>query len=377
MSEATVLAVGDVILGEAEPHRFFAPAASILQAGDAVIAHVETPYTREGIQMPLEVPSGAGDPARLSALPAAGFNLATIAGNHAYDQGLPGVRDTIATLRSLGLQTTGTGLNIAEARQPAFLERKGIRFGLLSYNAVGPRASWAGPAKAGAAYVDVMTHYEQEYATPGGPGRIYTFVEPESLEAMEHDIEALRPQCDILIVAFHKGVGHTRAEIASAEKQLTHATVNAGADIVVGHHAHICKGVEVYKSKPIFHGLGNFVTPSLSLSTDPAKNNSPERLAWAKRRKKLFGFEPDPNMPNYSFHPESRNTMIAKVVVSREGVVRASFVPCYIDQQVRPVPVSRENGGQAVFDYMAGIAAEVGLKTEFAWNEDGTEVVVS
>lgn len=377
MSEATVLAVGDVILGEADPARFFAPASSILQAGDAVIAHVETPYTREGIQMPLEVPSGAGDPERLSALPAAGFNLATIAGNHAYDQGLPGVRDTIATLRSLGLQTTGTGLNIAEARQPAFLERKGIRFGLLSYNAVGPRASWAGPAKAGAAYVDVMTHYEQEYATPGGPGRIYTFVEPESLEAMEYDIEALRPHCDILIVAFHKGVGHTRAEIASAEKQLTHATVNAGADIVVGHHAHICKGVEVYKGKPIFHGLGNFVTPSLSLSTDPAKNNSPERLAWAKRRKKLFGFEPDPNMPNYAFHPESRNTMIAKVVVSRDGVVRAGFVPCYIDQQVRPVPVSRENGGQAVFDYMAGIAAEVGLKTEFAWNEDGTEVVVS
>lgn len=377
MSEATVLAVGDVILGEADPDRFFAPASSILQAGDAVIAHVETPYTREGIQMPLEVPSGAGDPERLSALPAAGFNLATIAGNHAYDQGLPGVRDTIATLRSLGLQTTGTGLNIAEARQPAFLERKGIRFGLLSYNAVGPRASWAGPAKAGAAYVDVMTHYEQEYATPGGPGRIYTFVEPESLEAMEYDIEALRPQCDILIVAFHKGVGHTRAEIASAEKQLTHATVNAGADIVVGHHAHICKGVEVYKGKPIFHGLGNFVTPSLSLSTDPAKNNSPERLAWAKRRKKLFGFEPDPNMPNYAFHPESRNTMIAKVVVSGDGVVRAGFVPCYIDQQVRPVPVSRENGGQAVFDYMAGIAAEVGLKTEFAWNEDGTEVVVS
>lgn len=377
MSEATVLAVGDVILGEADPDRFFAPASSILQAGDAVIAHVETPYTREGIQMPLEVPSGAGDPERLSALPAAGFNLATIAGNHAYDQGLPGVRDTIATLRSLGLQTTGTGLNIAEARQPAFLERKGIRFGLLSYNAVGPRASWAGPAKAGAAYVDVMTHYEQEYATPGGPGRIYTFVEPESLEAMEYDIEALRPHCDILIVAFHKGVGHTRAEIASAEKQLTHATVNAGADIVVGHHAHICKGVEVYKGKPIFHGLGNFVTPSLSLSTDPAKNNSPERLAWAKRRKKLFGFEPDPNMPNYAFHPESRNTMIAKVVVSGDGVVRAGFVPCYIDQQVRPVPVSRENGGQAVFDYMAGIAAEVGLKTEFAWNEDGTEVVVS
>ena len=101
MSEATVLAVGDIILGAPDPASFFAPSTRTLQAGDAVIAHVETPYTREGIQMPVDVPSSAGDPGRLSALPAVGFNLATIAGNHAYDQGLPGVRDTIATLRSL------------------------------------------------------------------------------------------------------------------------------------------------------------------------------------------------------------------------------------------------------------------------------------
>jgi poly-gamma-glutamate synthesis protein (capsule biosynthesis protein) len=377
MSEATVLAVGDIILGAPDPARFFGPSTSTLQAGDAVIAHVETPYTREGIQMPVDVPSSAGDPARLSALPSVGFNLATIAGNHAYDQGLPGVRDTIATLRSLGLETAGTGLTLAEARQPAFLERKGVRFGLLSFNAVGPRASWAGPAKAGAAYVDVMTHYEQEYATPGGPGRIYTFVEPDSLEAMEHDIEALRPQCDIAIVAFHKGVGHTHAEIASAEKHLTHAAVNAGADIVIGHHAHICKGIEVYRGKPIYHGLGNFVTPSEQLSDDPRKNTSPERLAWAKRRKKLFGFEPDPSMPNYLFHPESRNTLIARIVVSSQGVVQAGFVPCYIDRQVRPMPVTRDDGGQPVVDYLSGITAEVGFKTQFAWSEDGTQVIVS
>lgn len=376
MTEVTVLAVGDIILGEPDPERFFEPSQAALRSGDAVIAHVETPYTLEGIQMPVDVPSGAGDPARLSALPGAGFNLATIAGNHAYDQGLPGVRDTIATLRSLGIQTAGTGLNLTEARAPAFLDRKGVRFGLLSYNAVGPRASWAGPAKAGAAYVDVMTHYEQEYATPGGPGRIYTFVEPDSLEAMEHDIEAMRSQCDVAIVSFHKGIGHTHAEIASAEKHLTHAAVNAGADMVFGHHAHICKGIEIYHGKPIYHGLGNFVTPSQSLSDDPRKNNSPERLAWAKRRKKLFGFEPDPNMPNYSFHPESRNTLIAKVVLSSDGDFRASFIPCYIDKDVRPVPVTRDNGGQSVVDYLAGITAEVGLETQFAWNAAGTEVEV-
>ncbi|MCA1644663.1 MAG: CapA family protein [Chloroflexi bacterium] len=228
-NELTLLAVGDILLDEENPDRFFVHAAPHLRAGDVVIAHIESTYTHEGVQMPFEVPSPAGDPARLSAIPAAGFNLATIAGNHAYDQG---------------------------------------------------------PNGAGAAFVNVMTHYEQEHATPGGPGRIYTFVEPGSLEAMERDIEDLRARCDVLVVAFHKGIGHTRATVASAEKQLTHAAINSGADVVVGHHAHICKGIEVYRGKPIYHGLGNFVTPGRSLSVDPTENQSAERLLWAKRRRR-------------------------------------------------------------------------------------------
>jgi hypothetical protein len=377
MDRLTLLAVGDIMLGEEDPDRFFVHTAPVLRTGDVVIAHIESTYTHEGIDMPFEVPSAAGDPARLSAIPAAGFNLATIAGNHAYDQGPTGVRDTMGTLRGLGVATAGTGMNLAEARQPAEIDKRGLRVALLSYNAVGPRESWAGAKKAGAAYVNVMTHYEQEYATPGGPGRIYTFVEPDSLEAMEHDIEALRARCDVLVVAFHKGVGHTRATIASAEKHLTHAAINAGADVVIGHHAHICKGIEVYRGKPIYHGLGNFVTPGRSLSTDPKENQSPERLLWAKRRKQIFGFEPDPSMPNYAFHPESRNTMIARVELTRDGVVQAGYIPCFIDQQVRPEPVTRDNGGQQVLDYIAAITDEAGLKTQFAWSPAGDEVLVS
>jgi poly-gamma-glutamate capsule biosynthesis protein CapA/YwtB (metallophosphatase superfamily) len=376
-NELTLLAVGDIVLGEEDPDRFFVHAAPVLRSGDVVIAHIESTYTREGMEMPFEVPSAAGDPSRLSAIPAAGFNLATIAGNHAYDQGPNGVRDTMGTLRELGVATAGTGMNLAEARSPATIDKCGLRVAVLSYNAVGPKESWAGPKKAGAAYVNVMTHYEQEYATPGGPGRIYTFVEPDSLEAMERDIEDLRAHCDVLVVAFHKGVGHTRATVASAEKHLTHAAVNAGADVVIGHHAHICKGVEVYRGKPIYHGLGNFVTPGRSLSIDPKENESPERLLWAKRRRQIFGFEPDPSMPNYAFHPESRNTMIARVQLTKDGIVRAGYIPCYIDQQVRPEPLTRDNGGQQVFDYMATISAEAGFKTEFAWNDAGDEVLVS
>jgi poly-gamma-glutamate synthesis protein (capsule biosynthesis protein) len=168
-----------------------------------------------------------------------------------------------------------------------------------------------------------------------------------------------------------------RAAIAHAEKHLCHEAVNAGADVVLGHHAHICKGIEIYRGKPIYHGLGNFVTPTRALSSDPSENASPERLAWARRRKQLFGFEPDPSMPNYAFHPESRNTLIARIVVSVDGIRRAGFMPCYIDDQVRPRPVCRGAGGEPILDYFAAITAEAGFNTHFTWNDVGDEVLIS
>ena len=87
------------------------------------------------------MPAPPADPCHLEALPAAGFNVITLAANHAYDQGEPGVRDTIDTLRGLGIATAGTGMNLDEARQPAIVERRGLRFGVLSYITVGPTES--------------------------------------------------------------------------------------------------------------------------------------------------------------------------------------------------------------------------------------------
>ena len=111
------------------------------------------------------------DPDHLAALKRANFHITTLAGNHMFDQGAAGVEDTIATLHSQSIATTGAGMNLEEARRPAIIARGGVRFGVLSYNCVGPRDSWATHKKAGVAYVHVLTHYELNYATPGGPPR--------------------------------------------------------------------------------------------------------------------------------------------------------------------------------------------------------------
>ena len=155
------------------------------------------------------------------------------------------------------------------------IERRGLRFGILSYNCVGPRESWAGEARAGCAYVQVLTHYELDHASPGGPPSVYTFAEPKTLDAMVADIEALRPKVEVLAVALHKGLGHTPATVGMYERQIAKSAIDAGADVVVGHHAHILQGMEIYRDRPIFHGLGNFAIATKALNIDG--NPSPER----------------------------------------------------------------------------------------------------
>lgn len=373
MTRATLMMVGDLILDEPDPDRFFDPSRALLQSADLLVGHVEVPHTRRGSEQSTDIPAPPADPDHLHALARAGFHVATLAGNHIADAGPMGIADTVDTLRGLGIATTGAAMNLAEARAPALVTAKGVRVGVLSYNCVGPRESWATSRKAGCAHVKVLTHYELDYASPGGPPTIYTFAAPESLEAMAADIEALRTRADIVVVAFHKGVGHTPARIEMYERAVSRAAIEAGADIVIGHHAHILRGIELYRGKPVFHGLGNFVTVTRALSV--SGNDSPERLAWAQRRQQLFGFAPDPTMPSYPFHPESRHTAIARCEVDASGVLAAGFVPCYIDQAARPEPLTRAQGGDQVVDYLRRISAAAGLRVGFEWQGDWVKVL--
>lgn len=367
MKPIEVLLTGDLILDEPDPDAFFEPSRARLAAADLVIGHVEVPHTRRGVEHSTDVPAPPADPAHLAALARAHIGVATLAGNHLHDAGPNGIADTVATLRGLGIATTGAGMGLAEARAPALVERRGRRIGVLSYNAVGPREGWATSRKPGCAYVKVLTHYELDHASPGGPPTIYTFCAPESLEAMAADIEALRPQVDLLVVAFHKGVGHVPARIGHYERMLGRAAVDAGADVVVGHHAHIARGIELHRGRPIYHGLGNFVTVTRALSV--SGNDSPERLAWARRREQLFGFAPDPAMPAYPFHPDSRHTLLARVRLAADGSVDAGLVPCWIDAAARPVPLARRDAGATV-DYLQRIGDAAGLKTRLVWHGD-------
>jgi hypothetical protein len=358
----TMLMVGDIILDDDNAEVLFDSTRALLSAADGVVGHVEVPHTLHGQQSVVGVPGSGGDPERLKALGRAGFHVATLAANHLFDYGHAGVSDTLAALRDQGIQTAGAGMNIAEARAPAILERADIRVGVLSYNCVGPRESWASEGKPGAAYVHTMKHLDDRDT--------YTFADPKTMRLMQDDISHLRKEVDIVAVALHKGIVHTPAVVQDVERQVSFAAIDAGADIVIGHHAHILRGIEFYQGRPIFHGLCNFVCTTDALSVDPVKNKAPERLTWARRRREMYGFMPDPDYPKYPFHPEAKNSIIAVFTFGKSGVTSAGFIPLWINPSGEPEPLGPGERGQAVVDYMKAITEKAGFLTQFRWVGD-------
>jgi len=363
----SLVATGDIILDEPDPSHFFGPSAELLRSAAVTVVHVEVPHTERGIQTVAGIPANAAPLAHLRALAEVGADVATLAGNHIFDQGPNGIQDTVEELGRLGIATCGAGANLEQARRPAIVERQGVTVGVLSYNCVGPRESWASAGKAGCAYVSILTHYESEQGIPGVAPSITTFPDPRSLAAMQADVGELRDAVDVVVVSFHKGTGHTPALVEDYERQVAAAAVDAGADMVVGHHAHIMRGIEFHGGRAIFHGLGNFVTVTRALSVEG--NDSPERRAWAERRRQLYGFAPDPSMPTYPFHPESRNGAVAHCLISSAGVVGPGLVPCWIDDEARPVPLGRDEKGESVVSYIEAITAAAGFDTRFTWED--------
>lgn len=362
----TLLCVGDIILGD-HSETYFEHVRSVLADGDFVMGQLEVPYTdRDEESIKLE-----RHPDNLSPLVSVGFDVLTLAGNHISDAGDAGIEDTVNWLRGNQICTVGAGMNLVEAKQPAIVEREKTKIGILKYNCVGPSETWAASNKPGCAYVKVLTHYELEHANPGGPPSIYTWAERQSLHSMINDIRELRTKCDVLIVSLHKGLVHQPVEIAEYEKQLSYAAIDAGADLIVSEHAHLLKGIEIYKGKTIFHGLCNFVAYVPSLFPTSDENSD----AWSKKRMELFGFNPDPQYPTYPFHPEAIYTIIAKCTVSDGRITQSSFIPCIVNKEGKPVPVEKSNGGQRVFDYMKAITRKAGLNASFKWGADD-EIII-
>lgn len=362
----TLVLAGDLILDEPDPRHWLSGIAPALLAADLAIGHLEVPHTDSREEVAGDVPSPGAPPDNLGALAEAGLAMLSLAGNHMADCGPQGVADTIAGLDALGIAHAGAGPNLETARRPAIVARAGIRIALLSYNCVGPAWGWAGEERAGVAYLPLET----EDGQPVTPRSIISRIPAEALSILADDIAATRDVADIVLVAMHKGRVHTPAVLEDYERPLAHAAIELGADAVIGHHAHIARGIEFHRGKPIFHGLGNGCVVTSALS--PAQDH-PARREWAERRKALFGFEPEPDYTLAPFHPEAKQAMLGQLKVATDGSIRASIVPVWVEPPGRPILAAGARANQ-IGRYLEQITVAAGLDSIIVGDDGSVEL---
>jgi poly-gamma-glutamate capsule biosynthesis protein CapA/YwtB (metallophosphatase superfamily) len=344
---------GDLILDEPQPDHWLSGIAPLLRESTLSIGHLEVAHTHRGIEQPGDVPAPGADPTHLGALQRAGFDALTLAGNHIADQGAEGIADTLEELNRLGIAHCGAAGNLPAARSPCWLSAGGRSFAVLSYNCVGPESSWAAADRAGCAYIRVRT----ADGSPTAPAAPLAEADRDSIKDMAGDVARAKKEAEFVIVALHKGLVHTEATLAPYERPIACAAIDAGADMVVSHHAHIVRGIEFYQGRPIFHGLGNGCVVTRALSPD---QSHPARAAWALERKRRFGFEPDAAYTLAPFHPQAVHGMLGRVRIDSDGRMQTGFYPVWVEAPGRPVIASPAQA-QAISDYIARITLAAGL----------------
>ncbi|HKP58227.1 MAG TPA: CapA family protein [Polyangiales bacterium] len=353
-------AVGDIAPDRADPRECFRWTRDVLRAADVAFCQLEVNLTTRGVRLPQVRHTHRAPASTARALKDAGFSVVSFAGNHCLDWGPDGFDDTVAALRGAGLEVVGVGLDISEARAPVIVEREGVRVAFLAYSSILPAQYWAETNRRGCAPMRAFTVYEQiEPDQPGTPARVHTYADRGDLAALRTDVAAAKQRADLVIVSLHWGIHFVPAVIADYQREVGHAAIDAGADLILGHHAHILKGVEVYRDKAIFYSLGNF---AMDLRMDEAH-------AQSKGFKEIQALHPDwvPDFDSlYNFPPESRMTMIVRALLTRQGIADLGFLPAYIDREAQPEVVRAQDPRfKEITRYMECISASQNLSVQY------------
>lgn len=318
----SIAAVGDIILRR--PVSVFKEAqflglVDILRQADATYANLEQTIRRdEGFPREYEAHIEA-PPSILEELKWMGIDIVSCANNHSYNYGDGGVLSTIRYLDEAGLPHAGTGRNLAAARAPGYLETAKGRVALISLATPGITEGRAGDQRpdgegrpglsmlqpeftycvdkqafSGLRRIDKLLGFEAERADSKrrmGPFKIeaapksgeFSFLQTRFAESegfgvrsvpREDDVSDIlrwvreaRRSADFVILGVHcHEIGSRLDTPPEFLVTFAHAAIDAGVDIFAGHGPHLLRGIEIYKGKPIYYSLGNFM---LQMETNP------------------------------------------------------------------------------------------------------------
>jgi poly-gamma-glutamate capsule biosynthesis protein CapA/YwtB (metallophosphatase superfamily) len=290
--EVSLIAVGDIsfsrgvektVKEQNDVNYPFLKIRDYLNGGDLVFGNLETPIT-PGREISNYEMIFRSNPDTAQALQEAGFSVLSLANNHTPNFGEKGLKDTFEYLDSVGIKYVGAGQNDQQANHPLYINKKGIDFAFLAYNDP-----------------DVVPVTYEASATRWGTA----FMREQTMA--EAVVEA-KQNADFVIVSMHSGTEYVENP-NNSQVNFAHAAIDAGADLVIGHHPHVVQTMEEYKGKYIFYSLGNFVFDQM----------------WWK---------------------ETERGLIAKIFFTKNGITKISLLPTEMENFTQPRMASESEAGE-------------------------------
>jgi poly-gamma-glutamate capsule biosynthesis protein CapA/YwtB (metallophosphatase superfamily) len=310
----TIAAVGDIMLGRrvgdhyrADPGAPLKPLAKRLSAAEITVGNFESTLSTAG------TPTQGGDsfaasPRVTSGLASAGFDVLSLANNHAGDYGDRALRQTLSRFAKAKINTVGAGRDITEARRPVIMERDGVRVGLLAIDSIGETPA-ATRSRAGTNRLNMPPRT--------GP------LDRAALRRITTDIRTLGERVDVVIVLTHWGTQYTHRP-ESSQRLAARAFADAGADLVIGGHPHWVQGWEMAGSTVVVHSLGNFVF-DMDFQTKTREGIFLEITLWGAT---LRAVEPVPYVIDAAFTPRlARGDRAEAILADVWRTSRGPFAP--------------------------------------------------
>jgi poly-gamma-glutamate synthesis protein (capsule biosynthesis protein) len=243
--EIGILAGGDVMLdwgiGEViDKEGYVYPFAGIkdfLSSFDFRYCNLECPVSAEGEPHPVKKYIFLAKPEYIESLVYGGIDGVSLANNHTSDFGKSALINTMTILSQKGIMFTGAGMDVGSAHLPISINKRGIKCAIFAYSFIAE---------------------SETFATHSSPG-----IAGAGLDLIKEDIQQFRALNNFIIVSIHWGIEYSDYPLDD-QIEIAHAIIDAGADAVIGHHSHIFQGVEIYRNRPVFYSLGNFLFGSIN-----------------------------------------------------------------------------------------------------------------
>ena len=428
-------AVGDILIQRRIPETYngFDSIVAWLKEAEARFFNLETTVNREGECYGFSLNGGSClrvDPEVLDDCKRYGFNMTTFCNNHTMDYAYEGLLKTMEHVSRSGLVHTGTGKNLDQAAAPAYLDAVSGRVALIGMTAtcnsvfndvcMAGQQSRRAPGRPG---VNQLRFKETLIVTPEQMAQLKLIAEqtsvngqedigrkegyrdplpegefkfgrhvhfregqdthkevtcnPKDLKRLDKAIFEAKLQADYIMVSIHSHEvgGTSKEQPAQFLEEFAHHAIDQGADVVIGHGPHLLRPVEIYKGKPIFYSLGDFILQNENIPYSPEDDYEKQGLTSDATMHELFA----KRSKNFTRGLQTDRRMFESVIprweVEDGKLIKLELLPIDLgfglprSRNGLPAPAQ----GTAILDHLAEISAPYGTKMQI---ENGIATVI-